>query len=307
MNGALTLRFSAQAQFDVRRMTRDLTDLQRQVASGAKANDLRGLGGEASPVLNAQSMRAATDARASTLNQLEVRLGVQASALRQAADANVNLAGSIRNAISANDGRGVHVDLELAFVSAIAALNETWNGQPMFAGERLGGRPIRINSLEQLETAISPDQLFDEAARHQTVDLGGGTQIQLANKVSELATEMFEAMRGLRVLVESQGGAIGTPIEAAIADQLLQIAGRLEGVSGDFINAEGRAGQLQSRFSAERSRLQERSSLLLKEVGERADADLAQVSVRISSLLAQYEAAAKTFADLSKLTLLDYL
>lgn len=307
MNGALSLRFSSQAQLDIRRMTRELSDLQRQVSSGAKANDLHGLGSEAGPMLNAQSLRAAVDARASSLNQLEARFSVQASALGQAAQANRNLATTIREAISANDGRGIHLDLNLAFISSVAALNQTWNGQPMFAGERLGGRPIRINSLDELVTAVTAAQLFDEAERHQTVDLGGGVQTPIADKVSELSTEMFDAMRDLKALVDLQGGSIGTPIDAATTTELLRIVGQLERVSGDLTNAEGRAGQLEQRFAAERLRLQERSDLLTKEVGERADADLAEVSVRINALLAQYEAAAKTFADLSKLTLLDYL
>ena len=54
-------------------------------------------------------------------------------------------------------------------------------------------------------------------------------------------------------------------------------------------------------------RLEERSNLITKEIGDQADADLAEVSIKISALMIQYEAAAKTFADLSKLTLLDYL
>jgi flagellin-like hook-associated protein FlgL len=64
---------------------------------------------------------------------------------------------------------------------------------------------------------------------------------------------------------------------------------------------------LGKRFEAERARLTARSNLLLKEVGEQADADLAMVSVQINSLLVQYEAAAKTFSDLSQLSLLRYL
>ncbi len=44
MGGALTLRFSTQAQSDIQRITRELSDLQRQVASGSRANDLRGFG-----------------------------------------------------------------------------------------------------------------------------------------------------------------------------------------------------------------------------------------------------------------------
>ena len=44
MESAITLRFSTQAQSDIARMTQQLSDLQRQVASGAKADDLRGFG-----------------------------------------------------------------------------------------------------------------------------------------------------------------------------------------------------------------------------------------------------------------------
>ena len=42
-------------------------------------------------------------------------------------------------------------------------------------------------------------------------------------------------------------------------------------------------------------------------IGDQADADIAQVSIKISALMVQYEATAKTFADLSRLSLLDYL
>jgi hypothetical protein len=41
----LTLRFFTQAQQDVRRITGELGELQRQIASGAKANSLQGFGG----------------------------------------------------------------------------------------------------------------------------------------------------------------------------------------------------------------------------------------------------------------------
>ncbi len=306
MNGALSLRFTAQAQMDVRRITRELSELQRQVASGDKSNDLRGLGAEASQVINATTMRAAADARASALNQLEARFGVQAAALNQAAAANQNLANSIRDAISANDGRGVATELNLAFISGVSALNETWNGQPMFAGERLSGRPIRVASLEALETATG-SQLFDEADRPQILDLGAGSPLKLSDTASELSTEMFDAMRELHLMIQGMGGEIGQPLDSATTDQLLAFAERFEAVSTTFTNAEGRTGQMQTRFTAERTRQIERSNLLTKEIGERADADVAMISIRISTLLVQYEAAAKTFGDLSQLSLIDYI
>jgi len=307
MNGALTLRFSTQAQLDIRRLTQELSELQRQVASGAAANDLRGFGGASSRLLNAQTLKASADARGSVINQLQARFGVQASALGQVANATSLLATAIREAISANDGRGIGTELELSFGSIVSALNETWNGQPLFAGERQGGGPIRVSTVDELLTAVTPDALYDEATRHQIVDLGAGSPVSLSAKASELSDELFSALRDLKNLLDAAGGTIGQPISGADTTALQVIAKRLDEEANNFTNEEGRAGQLQTRFSAERVRLQERSNLLLSEIGNQADADLAEISVRLSSLLVQYEAAGKTFADLSKLSLLDYL
>jgi flagellar hook-associated protein 3 FlgL len=307
MNSALSLRFSTQAQLDIQRLTRELSDLQRQVASTVRANDLSGFGESAARLINTQGARTLTDSRGSVVNQLEARFEVQAAALRQAATSSTVLFTAIGDAISANDGRGLALELNLAFTGTINALNETWNGQPLFAGERVGEGPVKISSLEELLAATTPSAMYDEASRHQTIDLNGGSPISLADKASEISPEAFDAMRALKLLIDQSGGELGAPLTASQIDSLQTIANDLKGAAATFNSAEGRAGQLTTRFAAERVRLQDRSNLLLKEVGEIADADLAMVSVRLSSLMVQYEASAKTFADLSKLTLLTYL
>lgn len=307
MSGPLTLRFATQAQLDIRRMTRELAELQAKVASGREAKDLQGFGGASSRLLNAQSLRANADARVSVINQLQARFGVQGAALGQVAQGAGLLAQSIREAISANDGRGIGVELELSFASVVSALNETWNGQPLFAGERQGQGPIQVSTLDELQAAAGPGDIFDEADRHQVIDLGAGDPIVLSAKASELSQGLFDTLASLAALIDTAGGEIGQPISQAQRAALQDIASQLDAEANRFTNEEGRAGQLQKRFDAERVRLQERSNLLIKEIGSQADADLAMVSVQLSALLVQYEAAAKTFADLSQLSLLKYL
>lgn len=307
MSGALSLRFSTQAQLDVRRITRELSELQAKVASGAEAHDLRGFGGQSSRLLNAQSMKASADARGSVINQLQARFGVQGAALGQVAEASGLLAQSIREALSANDGRGIATELDLSFTSIVSALNERWNGQPMFAGERQGQGPVKISTLAELQAANGPEDIFDEAERHQTIDLGAGTPVVLSLKASELSQGVFDVLSDIKDLLDGRGGTLGQPIDAADRQLLQQFADQLDSEANNFTNEEGRAGQLQNRFGAERVRLQERSNLLVKEIGDQADADIAEVSIQLNSLLVQYEAAAKTFAELSRLSLLDYL
>jgi flagellar hook-associated protein 3 FlgL len=308
MSGALSLRFSTQAQLDIRRITRELADLQAQVASGSAAADLQGFGPASSRLITSRSLKASSDARASAIEQLQARFGVQSAALGQVAQSARLLSQSIREAISAGDGRGITIELDVSFASIVTALNQTWNGQPLFAGERQGNAgPIKITTLDQLLAATTPDDIFNEAARPQTFDLGAGEPVTIAPKASQLSQGLFDTLRELKELLNAAGGSIGQPIDAANTTALLDIVAQLDAHAATFNTEEGRSGQLQKRFETELAQLQERSNLIVKEIGAQADADLGQVSVRLSALMVQYEASAKTFAELSRLSLLDYL
>ncbi len=302
-----TLRFNTQAQLDVARITRDLTDLQRQVASGYKSNELAGYGVGAARLLNTQGLLQLTDSRANAAAQFESRFGVQAVALGQGATAAFDLAQSIRDAISSDSVDALSTELTVAFSSIVSSLNETWNGQPLFAGERLTGSPVIIQSLEELIAATGPDDIFEEAERPQVLELGPGAQIALADKASELATDLFETLRQFKLLIDSWGPSPPDSINAALRTQLQDFAQQLDTARETLTRAESRAGQLEKRITDERTRLTNRSNLLLKEVGEQTDADAAQLSIQINTLLVQYEATAKTFADISQLSLANYL
>jgi flagellar hook-associated protein 3 FlgL len=301
------LGYTAQTQLDLNRMSQQLSELQREIGQGTIADDLKGYGGTASQLLNAQSLKAAAVAKTSVIAQLQARFDVQGASLQQVADGARALAQSIRTAISANDGRGISTDLELDFSSIVSALNQTWNGQPLFGGERQGAGPIKINSLQQLVAATGPSDLFDEAAREQTIQLGAGTPIVLAKKASDLSQGLFDSMKSLQQLLNISGGEIGQPISPADQATLQQIASQLDTQAASFDTESGRAGQLQTRLETQSSQLQAQSDLLTKEIGDERDADIAQVSIQLNLLQTQYQASAKTFVDLSKLSLLNYL
>jgi flagellin-like hook-associated protein FlgL len=166
---------------------------------------------------------------------------------------------------------------------------------------------VKITSLSQLATTTQPEDMFDEATRHQIIDLGDGAPIKLAAKASELSTGLFDTLRQLKLMLDGAGGALGSPLSGSTTDLLNTLASQLDEHAKDFVTEEGRTGQLQNRFEQDGARLQARSDLVTKEIGDQTDANLAEVSIRLNTLLAQYEAAAKTFAELSHLSLLKYI
>jgi len=298
---------TAQIQLDLARMGQQLADIQNQIGSGARAADLKGFSGQAGALLSTQSLKAAADAKSSVIDQLQARFDVQGAALQQVADGARALALSIRTAISANDGRGIATDLELNFNSIVAALNQTWSGQPLFAGERQSGLPVQIDTLQQLVAAAGPSDIFNEASRQQTIDLGAGAPIVLAKRASDMSQGLFDTLKSLQVMLNSSAGGLGQPISAANQDTLNAIAAQLDAQASSFNSESGRAGQIQAQLETQSTQLQARADLLTKEIGDQRDADPAALSVQLNLLMTQYQASAKIFADLSKLTLLNYL
>lgn len=306
-NTLLTLRFNTQAQMDISRITRELTDLQRQVATGYKSNEIAGYGVGASRLLNARGLVEIAESRANSALQLEGRFGVQASALGQAAGSAFNLAQAIRDAISGDDVNALGTELTVAFSSAVSAFNETWNGQPLFAGERLTGSPVKLTSMADLMAAAGPQDIYNEAEREQIIDLGPGARLAMAEKASALSGDLFNAFKALQAMMNTWGGTLPETLSAGERQDLQQIAQNLDGARDLLTGAEGRAGQLEKRITQERVRLTDRSTLLQKEVGDQAGADIGELTIQINTLLVQYEATAKTFADISDLSLVDYL
>jgi flagellar hook-associated protein 3 FlgL len=307
MSGPLSVRLVAQAQLDVRRITSELADLQRQISSGVAKDDLAGFGSASGHLLSARALRANADAQGAAIGELLARFTVQGAAIAKVADASRDLGQAIRDAIAADDGRGLTPELELSFAATVSALNESWNGQPLFAGERQGAGPVRVRTLQELALAATPADVFNEAERPQLIDLGFGVPTMVAPKASELAQGLLDTFESMHALIEFHGGAIGQPIPPAARDALLVFAAALDGHAEDLTSEEASIGQIEKRLEGEVERLQVQSDFLTKAIGEQADADLAEVSIRLSSLMTQYEAAAKTFAELSRLTLLDYL
>ncbi|MBI3439595.1 MAG: hypothetical protein HY054_13280 [Proteobacteria bacterium] len=298
---------TGQIQIDLARMSQQLADIQNQLGSGARAADLKGFGSASGALLSTQSLKAATNAKSSLIDQLQARFDVQGASLQQVADAARAMALSIRTAISANDGRGIATDLELNFNSAVTALNQTWNGQPLFAGERQTGAPVQIQTLQQLVSASGPSEIYNEAARPQTVDLGVGTPVVLASRASDMSQGLFDVMKNLQVMLNSSAGGIGQPISQDTQDTLNAMAATLDTQASAFDTESGRSGQIQSRLKTLSTQLQAQSDLLTKEIGDQRDADPAALSVQLNLLMTQYQASAKVFGDLSKLTLLNYL
>jgi flagellar hook-associated protein 3 FlgL len=301
-----TAFFNQQAAADLKRTQNTLVDLQRQVGSERKANDLKGYGVESGRILSAQDLITKTNARQQAAQSLSGRLNATDVALGGAADATEALRLAVLDAIGQDNGQSLATSLQAAFDAAKQAFNTTFEGEAVFGGERIGAAPINIASLTALAAAPSTASIFDEASRAKTIDLGDGA-FAVSARASDVSTGLFDTLRQLKQLIDTAGGTLPAPLTAGQKTALQGFAATLGASRQTLLLAQGQNGALQEAMEAKATSLGVQSDALSKVAGDAANADLAEVATRITATQVQYQAIAQTFASLSKLSLLDYL
>lgn len=301
-----TAFFNAQASGDLKRVQAELADLQRQIGSGNKADDLKGYGVESTRILSAQAMISRTDARKTEADTLSGRLDAVDTSLSATSDAVEALRQAVLTALGQDDGRYVHNSLQTAFDQTRTALNTNFEGETLFGGERIAGDPINVATLAQLAAAPSTASIFDEASRSKMIDLGDGP-FSVGERASEFSTAAFDAMRQLKLLIDANGGTLPQPLTSGQRASLQTIADNLNSARQTILVSQGRNGNLQNTVAAKSTALAAQSDTLSRLQSVAADADLAEIATKISAFQVQYQAVAQTFSMLSNMSLLDYL
>lgn len=283
-----------------------LADLQRQVASGNRADTLSGYGEASGRLLSVRGILANSEQRALAARTIEPRLELQAAALRQNEEAIAGLRQSVLDAVINRNGAALETIAESRFQQARTALSQQYDGVFLFSGERVDSAPIIVTTLSALAARGDASTAIVTADRPQSFDLGDGAAVNLAPLAGEVGGEFLQAVSDLKRFIDSQGG-LGSTLSDAQINALNEFLPRLDQARASAGAAEARNGILQQRVEAVRIQEEQRVTLFTGTLGRIADADLADVSARIGVARSQFEAIATLFSELRDLTLLNFL
>lgn len=292
------------SRFDIARVQTELVDLQRQTASGFRADDLAGFGRDSGRVLTARSLISASEARTNGLRGLEPRLATQDLALSQFDSAIGVVRAALENAIALDSPADLPGAIEQAFADTVEALNQNFGGSFLFGGERSDAPPVTVGSVAQLRALADPSQAFANSPRRQTFDVGGGVTADVAPLASEIATQFFGVLREVAGFAEDNPEG---PLSASNTDEVLTLLNGLESARQRVLQAQVDNGGLQNQVEQQRITEESRLVVFQSALGEAADADIAEVATRISQLTAQFQATAQVFVQVQELSLLNFL
>ncbi len=274
---------------------------QAQLSTGKKATNFAALGTETVRNLSAHSMLARQDAHSIVAKRLNTTLSLYQGSIEAVQTATDDLRKQILTAFGTGNSAGLQEAIESGFDQFRTSLNASEGGIPLFAGSQTEASPFSVDSFAQVATTPAANAFHDDTVR-ASARVADNVDVKYGIGASDVGTGIYEAFRTL-----AQAGTIGDhPTDAqklTLQQAIAQLDTGLAQLRG--VNAEN--GRRQGQVEDMMARGDERSLLLKGVIQDNEDADLGQVAVDIAQQKTVLEASYSVVAQLSKLSIVNYL
>jgi flagellin-like hook-associated protein FlgL len=300
-------RVASFAQFqmstaDMLRTQRDLAELTRQASSGKVADDLAGYDGKLTTLVSSRGFMQRAEAFSQLGRELGARFEIQAQSLSRIADATIGLRDTVLQVLALDDATEIPRALQNAVNDAAGALNTSFAGQFVFAGERSADAPFLARTVADITAAASVDDLFQAGTRRQVAQVDDTTRSELAPLAPEVGRDMVQAIRDL-----AAAAPFGRPPSPAARAALETAATALEAAHVGIVQQQGIDGARARRVEDLQRRQDDFVNLLTGTVANIEMVDMAEVATRLNAAQVQLQASASVLGTLSRLNLLEFL
>lgn len=170
---------------------------QRQVSTGKKADDFKGLAGETGTILGARSFKSRIETYQQTIATIRGKLDANDVQIGGILDGMEDLKENIQTMLANGQARGFDELLEQTFRFTVNSLNTNFDGTYLFSGAETGTQPVNVSTLADLSAAASTADVFDNAAIAFEARIADGVNLEFGLLASDLATGIFDELRAL--------------------------------------------------------------------------------------------------------------
>ncbi len=307
MTRILTAGQSQLLLVDLLRTQEGLLNTQKQITSGRKASDYKGMAPQISTLMGAKNVLARTEQFIQSNKELSRVLETQNAAMQGLVDISGDLRELVIGAIDTTSGLALRTGINDLFDTTVSLLNLQDGGRYIFGGTRTDTPPVATTTPAGLEAlglgnelnAFANNSLKAQAKVDDNLTLTYGV---LATDISE---DLFEIMQDL-MIYESTNGFSSPLTEAQQSYLTSKIVGL--GEAFDTLNsAQAKNGSIMMSLEGVQQRHLEDRTFLKSFVSDIEDADLAEAITRLNQQQLAQEASFQVYSTLNRLTLLDFV
>ncbi len=278
---------------------------QIQLSTGKVSPTYGGLGAQAPTLLTAEGVRVRAAAFEQATNIAATRLQLQESSLSNISDSVARLRGQFVVALSSGGAELLPGAVGAEAQRILSALNISSGGVFLFGGDDGSIAPVAARTLEDLVGAANVDSLFQTNARTR-LPIENGVSVDGGATARDVGLELASELAAIGQAFTALG-----PFSGALTDAqrqfLVDQVSRLDSISATLFEELGLNGQSQGQVEDARIRNVRQRDLAEVVAAEIEDADLAEVISRLAQDRLAVEASGRALAEVSQLSLLNFL
>ena len=279
---------------------------QQQVSTGKKGNDLTDFGDQTRSLIATNTVKSRVDGLVSQLNNLQVKLNFQQTALGQVSDVAASVKQTLMNALASGQGDGIMSDLNSFFSQAAQALNSQYGGDYLFSGGQTQTKPFTAPDLATLTTGTVAS-FFQNGNLTPANRIDDATTIPTGFLASAVGQQLMQAFQDIQNFQQSGAGNFGGQLTQAQQTFLQNEIANLGGVVTSTTQTTAQGGDIQKRVEDAAKAQTDRQTTLTNVLGDITDVNVAQSAADLSQAQNAVQASAQVFLTLKGMSLLNYL
>lgn len=289
----------------------ELTAMQ-EVSTGKKGDDLAAFGSQTQNLVATNTVKSQVDTLVSQLNNLNVQLNFQQSALTQVSTVASNLQQTLTNALASGQGDGVMSEVESYFSETAQALNSQYGGSYIFSGGQSQTQPFTAASMSDLVAAPPASNppvssFFKNGNLTPTNAIDTGTTIQTGFLASDVGQQLVQVFQDIQNFQQGSDPITSGQLDSTQQTFLQNELASLNNVVSSTTQTTAQGGEIQSQVQNAVTTQTDRQTTLTNVLGDITDVNEAQAASDLTQAQSAVQASAQVFLALKGMSLLNYL
>lgn len=281
-------------------------ETQRQVATGNKASSYSGIARDTAALISARALESRTTQFVDLGKQVGAQINLQEVNLSAVYDAAKSLRDGLLSGLANNSGRTVKVELENAFSSAKAALNNRAGGRYLFAGSSTDLQPFTAADLNALSAAAVPiADFFQNNDQKAQVRLEQNQVVEYGLLADDIGKDLMASIK--RIAEYNNATPIGQHLTPADQTALQAEVTALDAAMDNITKLQAANGFAGNRIEAVTKRNEELIVVNKQLIADISEVDMSEAISRLNQDKLSVEASYNLVRQLSQLSLLNFL
>lgn len=282
-----------------------LFEAQRQIATGKKTDEYRGLAGETGTVLGARSFKTRVETYQQTIDTIRGKLDANDVQLEGMIGAMEKLKESIQTTLANGQAEGFSELLGQTFKFVVNSLNTNFDGTYLFSGAKTGTEPVNVDDLAGLAALPAVGDAFENGGVAFEARIADGVNLEFGLLADDVASGIFQEMVDLYNFDQTdelQGELSQTQFDF-LQGQLASIETSIDNMRQIHVSN----GLAYERLEVVDEQHADTAVFLETFIADLEDVDIAEAITRLNNDQVALEASYRAIGSLSQLSLLNFL